>query len=369
MKIVSSQMTAGVSTALALLLSQGALAAPGTVTLKNEDQAASAAALTDRDYANAVPIEMIASPGEVREVPALADQPSKKVGKPASLPTVKVAADPSARLFDESLAPSAAKQDAMPVDRGTSGANYTLSSMIPNTQANALTYPHLTTGKLYFSVPGGTAYCTAAVINRRVLATAGHCVSDGQGHFYSNWRFVPATFSGSSPLQVWNWRYVVTTTTWFNGGGGVPNAADYAMIELEDRSFSGTVRRIGDVTGWLGWQTLSCSNNHLHILGYPGNVFSGVRLSLASAQTWRNVAPFNCEYGTSQTFGASGGPWVQNFAPANPIPQNNSGLLRVVTVASYTYGQAFGVLGGSNLDNRWVSVWNSVCGHRVGNCS
>ena len=350
----------------ALTLAHGALAAPQVVTLQNEDRAASAAAFTAADFAAAKPIRMIASWADAREVAAKPTAGGKSVGQPSSAPTVKVAADIGARLFD---GPASEMDAALPVDNGSSGALYTLSSMIPDTQANALTYPHRTTGKLYFSVPGGTAYCTAAVINRRVIATAGHCVSNGNGTFYSNFRFVPATWNGSAPLQTWNWRYLATTSTWHNGGGGVPNAADYAIIELEDRVFSGTVQRIGVVTGWLGWQTLSCASNHLHILGYPGNVFGGQRLSLASAQTWRNVAPFNCEYGTPQTFGASGGPWVQNFAPSNPIPQNNPGSDRLVTVASYTYGQAFGVLGGSNLDARWVSVWNTVCGHRVGNCS
>jgi V8-like Glu-specific endopeptidase len=359
---------AGALFSLSAVLAQAALAGSDVVVLRNDNPRASLAAFTAADYAAAKPIQMVASAGQARALTA-APVSGTKSSSDGSPPLLKVSPDNAARLYSEALAPQGAAEGPVPVDRGSSGANYTLSSMIPDTQANALTYPHMTAGKLYFSVPGGTAYCTASVINRRVIVTAGHCVSDGRGNFYTNFRSVAATWNGSAPLQTWNWRYVATTTTWHNGGGGVPNAADYAMIELEDRFISGSTKRIGQVTGWLGWETGSCNNNHTHKLGYPGNVFGGSRLSVATSQTWRNVAPLNCEYGTSQTFGASGGPWVQNFAPSNPIPQSKPGLLRVVAVASYTYGQAFGVLGASNPDSRWVSVWNTVCAHRAGNCS
>jgi V8-like Glu-specific endopeptidase len=358
----------GALVSISAIFAQGAMAAQGVVVLKNDNLKASQAAFTAADYASAKPIEMVASAAQARAL-AAAPVVGAKASSDGSPPTVKVTPDGAARLFSEALALQAAAGGPEPVDRGTSGANYSLSGMIPDTQAISLTYPHRTIGKLYFSVPGGTAYCSASVIGRRILATAGHCVSNGNGQFYSNFQFVPATWNGSSPLQIWNWRFAVTTTTWHNGGGGVPNAADYAMIELEDRPFGGVLRRIGEVTGNLGWETLSCRNNHTHKNGYPGNVFGGLRLSLASSDTWRSVAPFNCEYGTPQTFGASGGPWVQNYGTNSGIlTQLKPGRNRVVAVASYTYGQAFGVLGASELDNRWVAVWNTACAHRAGNC-
>jgi V8-like Glu-specific endopeptidase len=361
----------GALVSISAIFAQGAMAAQGVVVLKNDNPRASQAAFTAADYASAKPMQMVASAAQSRVLSAAAESAAGiQASSDASPPLVKVTPDSAARLYAGELAAQLTLDAAQPADRGSSGANYTLSTMIPDNQANALTYPHKTTGKLYFSVPGGTAYCTASVINYRILVTAGHCVSNGNGTFYSNFQFVPATWNGSAPLQTWNWRYVVTTTTWHNGGGGVPNAADYAMIELEDRFISGSVKRIGQVTGWLGWQTASCQLNHTHKLGYPGNVLNGSRLSLASSQTFRNVAPLNCEYGTPQTFGASGGPWVQNFGPnTNIFPQLNRQPNRVVAVASYTYGAAFGVLGASNPDARWVSVWNAVCAHRAGNCS
>lgn len=367
--LLRRSVIAGALASLSAIFAQGALAGSGVVVLKNDNPKASQAALTAADFASAKPMQMIASAAGARAL-AAAPVAGEKASSDGSPPLVKVTPDGAARLYSEALALQAAAGDPAPVDRGTSGADYTLSAMVPDTQANALTYPHVTHGKLYFSTPNGTSYCSAAVIQYRIIATAGHCVSNGNGQFYSNFRFVPATWNGSAPLQTWNWRYLATTATWHFGGGGVPNAADYAMIELEDRFISGSVKRIGQVTGWLGWQTGSCRDNHTHKNGYPANVFGGQRLSLGSSNTHRNVAPFNCEYGTSQTFGVSGGPWVQNFGSVGGIPpQGNSGRNRVVAVSSYTYlPTSIGLLGASELDGRWVAVRNTVCAHRAGNC-
>jgi V8-like Glu-specific endopeptidase len=368
--LLCKSVTAGAFFSLSAVFAQGALAGSGVVVLKNDNPRASEAAFTAADYASAKPMQMIASAASAREL-AASPVVGEKASSDASSPLVKVTSDAAARLYSAALSPLTTGDSPIPVDRGTSGADYTLSGMIPDSQANALTYPHVTHGKLYFSVPGGTASCSAAVIRHRIIATAGHCVSDGNGHFYSNWRFVPATYNGSAPLQVWNWRAAVVTNTWHNGGGGVPNAADYAMIELQDRPFGGVSRKIGQVTGWLGWQTASCRDNHTHKNGYPTNVFGGQRLSLASSNTHRNVAPFNCEYGSPQTFGVSGGPWVQNFGTNSGIlTQRNPGRNRVVAVASYTYLPAsIGLLGASELDNRWVDIYNTICALRAGNCS
>ena len=62
--------------------------------------------------------------------------------------------------------------------------------------------------------------------------------------------------------------------TWATGGGAVPNAADYAMIDFADQPVGGAPVALGDVTGWLGWQTLSLAANHTSKLGYPCNLDS-----------------------------------------------------------------------------------------------
>lgn len=56
-----------------------------------------------------------------------------------------------------------------------------------------VTYPISTVGKLFFTLPGvGNFVCSASVIGRSTLATAGHCVSDGAGGWATNMLFCPS---------------------------------------------------------------------------------------------------------------------------------------------------------------------------------
>jgi hypothetical protein len=66
----------------------------------------------------------------------------------------------------------------------------------------------------------------------------------------------------------------------YNGGlgqrGGIPpNPADYALLELKDQRINGQRHRIGEVTGFLGFQTLSLFPNHVHVMGYPSQLDAG----------------------------------------------------------------------------------------------
>ena len=126
---------------------------------------------------------------------------------------------------------------------GTGNIPYTTNRLYPQ---NDLTlykvYPYSTIGQLYFTEPGGDYVCTASVIRRNVLATAGHCVNDGHGNYYSNWLFVPAENGARAPFGSWTWAAADTTTAWYFGGGGVPNEQDDALIVLNQESVNGRGR-------------------------------------------------------------------------------------------------------------------------------
>jgi V8-like Glu-specific endopeptidase len=263
---------------------------------------------------------------------------------------------------------------------GSFGAPYTSTRVFPMFSGTSAgfsadrAYPYITVGKLFFSVGGDPFVCSAAVIQRRVVATAGHCVHSGtSAGFHSNWVFVPAFRDGAAPFRSWNWRYVATTGTWANGGGGVPNAADYAMIEFADQSLStgAPPSKIGNVVGWLGWQTLNLVSNHTSKLGYPCNLDSCQKMQDVMSNSFRTMAPNNVEYGSDARGGSSGGPWVQNFSTlaSGGGTGNNAGLNQVVGVTSYIYNDlAPQVQGASILDNRWISLFNLLCS-RTGNCN
>jgi hypothetical protein len=182
-------------------------------------------------------------------------------------------------------------------------------------------------------------------------------------------RFVPSYRNGAAPFGVWTPRACGVTGTWFNGGGGVPNAADYGMCEMNDRL--GT--RIGLITGRLGWITLSLARNHAHIFGYPSNLDS----ALYQNQNSSGAGPFNGNntyiYGSPQRFGVSGGPYIQNYGLSptcsSGCTASLSGRNQVIGIASYIASSVSPKYVGSSVpDSRWVSLWNLVCGLRAGNC-
>jgi hypothetical protein len=184
-------------------------------------------------------------------------------------------------------------------------------------------YPYAVVGQLFFTEPGGNFVCSASVIRLNVIATAGHCVSDGKGHFYSNWLFIPAYHAGVAPFGRWSYAQVVVAGPWFNGGGGFPNRQDDAVIVLQQNSG----QKIGQVTGYLGYQ-FNAQPTHLTQLGYPCNLdtTSGDCVQSIQFGPIRNDSQVfagpsnNFEWGSDAFGGASGGPEVQDFGqqPLHP---------------------------------------------------
>lgn len=274
---------------------------------------------------------------------------------------------------ENSVFKTSARTSGSAFDRGTLEQEFTSSRLIPISAD--LVYPYRAVGKLFFTIPGeGDYVCSASVLRPRILITAGHCVHKGSGGtagFYTNWKFIPAYRDGIAPLETWNWTFVATTNTWASGGGIVPNAADYAMIEVEDRAFNGTIEKIGNITGYFGYQTSSLIPNHAHLIGYPCNLDSCDKMHQVTAQSARSVSPNNVEYGSDMRGGSSGGPWVQNFG-ALALGQSgglNAGINRIIGVTSYGYLSVDPKAeGASNPDNRFISLLNLICAHKVGNC-
>jgi hypothetical protein len=122
----------------------------------------------------------------------------------------------------------------------------------------------------------------------------------------------------------------------------------------------------------LGWKTLSLSRNHVHMLGYPCNLDSCEQMHEVTAGDFQDVAPNNVEYGSDMRGGSSGGPWIQNFGTASSGQTGGLNTTRnaVVGITSYGFISTDPKVAGSSIpDDRWVNLWNSVCGQRAGNCT
>jgi V8-like Glu-specific endopeptidase len=348
------------------------------VIVTNPDAKALSTYWTPERFKAAKPLPMPhAAPGATAR-----EEPSAAAGKPESgephAPTLKMR-PPEQRLFvPDGKQDHQQDQVVEPGAVGTFGAHYTSTRVFPMFTGTAApfsadrSYPYITVGTLFFSINNQPYLCSASVIQHRIVATAGHCVHSGtQSGFHSNWVFVPAFRDGTAPLMRWNWRAATVTGTWASGGGTVPNAADYAMIEFADQPVGGRTLALGDVTGWLGWQTLSLSANHTSKLGYPCNLDGCQKMQNVTSAAFRNTAPNNVEYGSDATGGSSGGPWVQNFQvlPTGGGTGSNTGSNRVVGVTSYIYVPSDPKVQGASIpDGRWISLLNLLCGRVPGNC-
>ncbi|MCO5759909.1 MAG: trypsin-like serine protease [Chromatiaceae bacterium] len=381
-----------VSVALAASLSaawaDGSAAAPHR-RLAGDPSSASVATLAQDDqtwtperyrYAEAMPLIPVASVLD----PARDDVPvdPSRVSAPGQPPQALNAAaldriaqqlfepapDPAVEPMAE--APSADQAVLRPQDAGSAGAYFSSQPLVPLTADTS--YPYQTVGKLFFTQPGvGDFTCSAAVIRPRLILTAGHCVHSGRGAWFTNFRFIPAYRDGAAPFGQWSAAWVTTTTPWINGGGAVPNAADYALIELNDQPVGGATRRIGDVVGYLGYATHALLPNHAHLLGYPAAFDGGGKMHQVTSASFQSGGNNTVLYGSDMTGGSSGGPWLQNFGPASAGQSGGlkPGRNQVIGVTSYGYTDAaVKTQGSSILNDTFVALMTGACGHRAGNC-
>jgi V8-like Glu-specific endopeptidase len=271
------------------------------------------------------------------------------------------------------MSPELLPAGVQPEDLGTQGTPFSSSRLVP-TNAR-LTYPYRASGKLFFQKPGGASFiCSGTVLRPRLILTAGHCVhkgSGGSGGFYKSFLFVPAYHNGQAPYQAWNWRWVVTTGSWASSNGNVPNKADFAIIEVEDRKFGSQFKRIGQVVGWYGYRTNALVNNHTKKIGYPGNHDSAQIMHQVDSADFKSGGQNTRLYGSDMRGGSSGGAWVMNFGVK--AAGQTGGLQpwpnRIVGVTSYGF-VATGpkVQGSSILNQEFLTILNMACAHRAGNC-
>lgn len=253
---------------------------------------------------------------------------------------------------------------------GTGGINFTSTQTFPNDSDT--TYPTRTVGKLYFRDPATNVryVCSGSMIKKGVVLTSGHCIHNGSNRFYTDFVFRPGLRGGVYPYGTWsNWVQGRTTTAWATGGGGVPNTADWATIVFGADSSS---RRIGDYTGWLGYQTNICSGRHQTTLGYPVNLDSGLQMHRSDSLATSYGSANNCTWGTDMTGGSSGGPVALNFqrtyTNSNPAPSENNSN-RVVATVSWGYtNPAIMVQGGSILNSVFDTLITNTCSANPAAC-
>ena len=189
-------------------------------------------------------------------------------------------------------------------------------------------FPWRATGKLFMKFGNSTFVCTASVIGKGLLVTAGHCVHNfGQeaAGCADSVTFEPARHEGSRPFDTWTAKQWWVPTSYFDGtdvcsasAPGIVCENDLAVLVLE--KLNG--QSIAEVTGKYGFPKADDDFGYADFLGekaaeitqlgYPLRNFDGDKMIRTdSLGYWDD--PNNVIIGSNQTGGSSGGPWLQNF--------------------------------------------------------
>ncbi len=202
--------------------------------------------------------------------------------------------------------------------------------------------PWRNVGKLFFTTPGGNAYCTASVISgNNNIVTAAHCCHAGPGGgFFSNWAFAPAIRKTNRPFGTFPWASLTVLTEWGTSG---TRRSDVCVLTLGPNA-SG--QNVSATVGWLGRSWNFGPTQHNFTFGYPSDIRSGDFQYWCAAETFGASGACGgidvLNMGCNMTFGSSGGPWIRKFKQLKSTNRVNA----VVsgwdsTTCTGTFGQTF----------------------------
>lgn len=156
------------------------------------------------------------------------------------------------------------------------GTSQVFNSYIINKQAAVQkNFPHRVAGRLSFSTPSGTSYCSASVVSpNNIIVTAAHCIYDtpSRNAFYTNFVFTPAYRAGNAPYGTFAYQTCWVLTSWVNLSGSYSINTwaddDVAVCKMRNNSAG---QSLSNLTGWFGrgwnWPYVQ----QFHTLGYPFN--------------------------------------------------------------------------------------------------
>jgi hypothetical protein len=196
--------------------------------------------------------------------------------------------------------------------------------------------PDRLNARLFFTDGGLNYVCSGTLVNsasKRMVSTAGHCVSDGAGRWHGNLLVVPGYSSqcgscGDAPYGVWAARTVTTQARWHRSAN-IKHDVGFVVT----RSRNG--QRIADALGGQGIRFNVARSQQFRAYGYPAAApFSGFDQyacpspRLADDNPTPQRGPLTIRIGCTMTGGASGGGWVI---------RQSGGLGFVNGITSYKY--------------------------------
>lgn len=200
-------------------------------------------------------------------------------------------------------------RNAIPLDVVQGAAGKQAKLAYPFTRYEPATY-NPAHGKVFFSDGAANYVCSGTALtsgNESVVWTAGHCVNEGPGAFYTNWAFVPAYKDGARPYGTWTARNLLTTAAWGNSGD-FGHDLGAAVVNTSGGA------TLTDTVGSRGIAFNQSASQHYLSHGYPAAPpFSGGRMYICEADLGTrdsSANPPTMGIGCDMTGGSSGGGWV-----------------------------------------------------------
>jgi hypothetical protein len=185
-----------------------------------------------------------------------------------------------------------------------------------------------TDGKVFFHNPvdGKDYSCSGGAVNsgkRRLAWTAGHCVHGGSGQqWMTNWVFDPGYQFGPGSAGVFPAYQLWAQSGWTNNSD---HHYDYGIAITQN---NGNGVRLVDQVGGNGL-IINPGRPFVTAIAYPGNFNNGEQQAFCQGNlSRRNLFNSDQQLNCDLRFGASGGPWLENY--------NNNGLGDMVSNQSYS---------------------------------
>jgi hypothetical protein len=239
-------------------------------------------------------------------------------------------------------------RNAVPLDKVKGAAGKKPRLAYPFTRYEPATY-NPAHGKVFFSDGAANYVCSGTALtsgNESVVWTAGHCVNEGPGAYFTNWAFVPAYKDGARPYGTWAARTLLTTAPWRNNGDfGSDEGAAVVSPNAAGQTLTDVVGSRG-----IGFNRPAEQTYLAH--GYPAaSPFTGGRMFICQAALGlrdTSADPPTMGIGCDMTGGSSGGGWVVG---------ND-----VLSVTSYGYGNLRNVLFGPYQGDVAQQLYTSASG-------
>jgi hypothetical protein len=165
-------------------------------------------------------------------------------------------------------------------------------------------------GKVFFSDGPADYVCSGTALtsgNESVVWTAGHCVNQGPGTYYTNWAFAPGYVDGTRPYGTWTARTLLTTSAWMQDGDF---SYDFGAAVVNTSGGQTLTRTVGS----RGAAFNQAAEQRYLAHGYPaGPPFSGGRMYICESDLGTRDTTTNppaMGIGCDMTGGSSGGGWV-----------------------------------------------------------